>query len=478
MKKFNLIIALLLFVGASVFADSMVDIGVQATVKAEAKLELAYDLDTEDFNIVNTNTLDVKITIVGDQMVAKGEGAPVGFIEVSGIKAIIGSDDTIKVAPILDDNKAITADGLVRIQDTDEDGDLDKDDLVEVPKAILLPTVKAQVNILGPALYVQVTNADNKIDLDVFKDHAIFKAFDYPGDGTGDGFPDAAASAIATVAAIAADPDAVPVIVPTKEKVSATTRLSTDLDQDAGGSGGFALGTINGIVDAAVILRDDDDGDNNSLNVGATFDVAVLKDIGLSIKGAFLFDPAVAADDIDTLGYGLALGWKLDFDDTGSHLKIEGAFEGKTTLGDAGATEGEISAHLGLNIAGLTVDGYYATNIGVEPAAHDIKAQVSTGTLLSFLKLTGDLELGLKGDDALLLGIGADFDLTLLDFMTPYANFKFMSHTAPVSKVDLRAGIKFNIIDNVSLDLFWGGRIADDAGDKKGKIGLTTVVKL
>ena len=298
MKKFILILLAFVFIAPSAFAQDM-DVNLQASVTAKATLELTYDIDKEDFVIDNTTDVGVKLNFFeGLSGMAGDDGEVIGFIEVTGIGFNISDADTIRVFEVDDDNTYTLANtGTTPVEvtaivpkDQNEDNVIDKDDLVKVSTAAAsTPTVKAQFRIAGPALYIEVTTRNLKIDEDVFEDFEVFKFFDWPGDGTGN----AAAS-------------------PREPDVDPLKRSSEDYEaEDDEGDSTFTIGSTNGAVDIALILRDDDDAkdtdDPNSpdrfVSFGGTLDLAFLKAAGLGLRGSFFINPneSVLGSTVTTL---------------------------------------------------------------------------------------------------------------------------------------------------------------------------------
>jgi hypothetical protein len=95
MKKFNLVIAVLLLLSASVFA---VDVALSAEVSGEASVTFGYDLDLEAGGFQNANSADLVITVVEEASVEKGEGDVVGYIMIEDFSAELNDDDGASIS--------------------------------------------------------------------------------------------------------------------------------------------------------------------------------------------------------------------------------------------------------------------------------------------------------------------------------------------------------------------------------------------
>ena len=187
-----------------------------------------------------------------------------------------------------------------------------------------------------------------------------------------------------------------------------------------------------------------------------------------------------------------------------------------------------LSAHLGLKLAGLSFDAWYITNLlqmasletSGSPKAEvsatssmDIRAKISTGTLIPIVTISATGDIGLVDLDKstvkiggsettvrsykegeLYLGLEAKVEAKILDdIIKPRVKFTFQQApqlATATAKPDPFMGLEVGIglaklIENVSFDLKWvsGNLTAMDAAssepavDKVGAITFATTIK-
>ena len=255
MKKFNLIVAaLILFLSAAVFAQEPV-VELNPVLSGEAKLEISFDLDRGDVDLVNATKANITIEFVKKTNVDKGatEGL-VGWIRLKDIQVGISTDS----------GKQIGFDSSAG------------DPSLSGTKAPVLTAktggVQARLYILGKPLYVEVSDVSNDVNFDTFEKFSVRKDNWTP----------------ATTA---------------KTDGAKVERTVSNVELKGGGDASITIGTENGIVNGAVTLTNDDTtgldeasitandrkDDVNSFNIKAGVDFVAVP--GLSVKAAFLFDP-------------------------------------------------------------------------------------------------------------------------------------------------------------------------------------------
>ncbi|AHC13634.1 hypothetical protein [Salinispira pacifica] len=279
MKKFNLVLIALLVASVSVFA---VDVTPSATVTGEASIAFGYDLQDEYFDITNDASADLTVEFVADTSEEKGEGDVVGYIKISGLEVSLSSSDVVGVF-------TVDEDGII---DRDDDGDIDDDDKITIPFDVITgPSVEARINLMGPALYVDITNLGAKTDF-------------------------------------AAAPDFDDDILDGSEGVN-------DVSNDAEPAGSVSLVYTGDAFNVTATLGDDVHEDNG-------FDAALK--FGVTAVEALTFDAGVSIDkiaDANTIGYGVSLGYDLGVASLGAGLdgNDDGDIQIEGTLGvDVGAT--------------------------------------------------------------------------------------------------------------------------------------------
>jgi len=279
MKKFNLVIAALLVLSVSVFA---VDVTPSATVSGEASVTFTYDLDTNVWDLVNDASADLTIELIADTSVAEGEGDVVGHIEISGISASITgtSADTGLSGVNSDGDDTTTAAGIV-------------DDSAM--------SVSAMIYLMGPALYLDITNLGAATD--------FVAAPDFNDDYALDAL----------------------------EGVN-------DVGTDADPAGSVSLVYTADAFNVTLTVGDDLNGGNNGADVAAMVGVTAIDGVDLSA--------GVARDAQGALGYGVSVGYSMDM------LSVTVGFDGNE------AGDMQIGAMVGLDV-GATVDVTVGTDLTV-----------------------------------------------------------------------------------------------------------------
>jgi hypothetical protein len=227
MKKFNLVIVALLVLSVSVFA---VDVTPSASVSGEASVTFTYDLDASTLDIANAASASLSVDLIASTSVMEGEGDVVGHIEISGIALqLAGIDEG-------------SGTGVVQ---TNGDGDS--------------LSVSAMIYLMGPALYIDITNLGASTD--------FASAPDFNDDYT-------------------------------------LTETVAGVSSDAAPTGSVSLVYTADAFNVTVTVGDDDAAAGNGFDFGLALGVTAVDGLDLSA--------GVSYDASGALGYGVSVGYSLD----------------------------------------------------------------------------------------------------------------------------------------------------------------------
>lgn len=426
MKRFNLIVIVLVFIAGAVVTAQ--EFAPNVTVSGEAKFEVIFDLEKGTGKIANSIKTDLVLELVPKGTVDKS-GDVYGYIEVKDFAIKIDSDD---ITEFDDGEVTVTNDtgSTTGFIDVDGDGNTgsDEDDnhddfyLLRSP-LITEPSITAKIFLAGPAFFVRITNVDVKTD---------------------------AASAIK---------------LKTIKDAGGTEKPAADVSTDAGETGSITIGSKTSILDASVTLGDNDGDDGNELTLGAK--VALKAVPGLTLEAA------LGLDDLggETLKIGAGAKTGYDFAGIGLPLKLDVGFD-VSTPNDEDEADIELVAGVKLDV-GLTAE----LKFGTDTKGHALLAKVASGSLLDFLNASVEFELGLpaaaEGEDAKSeIGLKAKVDVPIAGILKPYVTFRMAA--LEESHIELDAGIEATVIENVKFDLKF-----DSAIDKEfdaSKIVFTTTI--
>ena len=400
MKRFNVIlIALVLFGGAFVSAQ---EYAPTVSISGEVDLKFSFDLEKGIIDLENEITTDLVIEFVAEGNTMKTQDSGVyGVIKLENFGFKIDSDDIQKFA---DGEITLFADGVgsgAAFVDIDGDGEFDEEDddfYILTESLIKEPDVTAHIYLAGPLFYITVTNVD------ITTNFAPTIALGTIKDGGG-------------------------------------TEKPLELEFDGEEEGSVTIGTENGIVDASLVLGDNDgdDSDNDDMGSFDIFAKASLKAIdGLILEAGLGIDDLSA--DSSTLGFGGKVGYAFG-DMMAPPLSISVAFDGKVENDEV---KPEIGAALDLAILGGTVGVDFATSLD----DHALLVEASTGDLLPFLVADTAFELGVVGGDTQIgLKGGLKFPLGG-GIVEPYALMR-LALLGDDTKFEGDIGVKLRVIENV-----------------------------
>lgn len=429
MKRFNLIVIVLVFIAGAVVTAQ--EFAPNVTVSGEAKFELVYDLEKASGKLANSISTDVVLELVPKGTVDKS-GDVYGYIEVKDFAIKIDSDDITEFddgeVTVTNDSGSTT--GFIDVDGDGKTGSAESDNhddfyLLRSP-LITEPSITAKIFLAGPAFFVRITNVDVKTD---------------------------AAKAIK---------------LGTIKDAGGTEKPASDVSTDAGETGSITIGSKSSILDASVTLGDDDKDEGNVFNLGAKVALKAVSD--LTLEAALGLDNLGGGDDQELkIGAGAKVGY--NFAGIGFPLKVDVGFDVSTPNADEEA-DIELVAGLKLDV-GLTAE----LKFGTDTKGHALLAKVASGSLLDFLNASVEFELGLpeaaEGEEAKTeIGLKAKVDVPIAGIIKPYVTFRMAA--LEESHIELDAGIEATVIENVKFDLKFDSAI--DKEFDKSKIVFTTTI--
>jgi hypothetical protein len=317
-----------------------------------------------------------------DTSVSEGEGDVVGVIEISGISASVSDEIGSTAYHVVDSTGAVI--------DVDEDGDIDDDDKVAYANPFEIvsnPSVSAMIYLMGPALYLDITNTGAAID---FTSGPEFSG-DYGLDGAetvGD-------------ASLDADPSATVSLVYTSDLFGVTATVGDHSD-------------VNSAVDSALVI-----------------DVTAVEGLDLSA--------GVVLETLDnTLGFGASAGYSLDI----ASVSVGANLQGEAL---------DVSASAGVDVGATVDVTWAASKGGASAFQYqDLIVTASSGSLVDMVTLsvtyeTTFVDWGVFGKATADLGVISPY--AEAGYYAPYVSFKVGAGLALIENVALDLNFSYDDAD-------------------------------
>ncbi len=379
MKKLTIVLLALLLIGGMAFAD--------ITLTGEASLALQYDLDADEFGMVNgTDTADAEFSFTLDT----ADASAMGDADVYAVIEMSGSIDVDIDGQDLDEDDVILGD--------DETGD-------EISSSVSIDTAKIvgenwEVSILGMddslnmATDFQDRDGSDEVDSD---DNVVSGAF-----GTGDGasltyedytvgafYYDGAYAAYLGTSMEVADGVTVGLGLGFDGAADVSAELAYDMD---GTAVTVAVDTADNFADMDVSLATTLDMDGTAVTLDGYFFNDTVAGTDLAVEAGLTLDAVALTVTGSTLitGWDLAVEASTDLNDEIA-LTVDGSFD------NANAWSAGASAVYTVEDYTVTLGGGY-TSAGVI----DLTATIENTTLID----GATLYLGYEADD--FTDVGAD----------------------------------------------------------------------